>query len=512
MPDKLTLAQRLDLYADPRMKDPAIRYQVLQKLDPEDKAWLLESERADAPPDTQAWLKGKVEGAADYARQNPAETGAIVGGLLAAPLTGSTSAWPAMAAAGLGGAGGAGLGLLTSAALDPTSPAPRTSTGVVADMAKQGALQAGMEGGVRGVATALRAGAPKVMELGLQRPRSAQLDFPNAATRLVDESIIPRGTNVERALNATERKIGLDALQFDLAAAGLDRAGVPTSMRKALPPARTTIPLGEAPKPSGGRPAVQRANVTQLREQNQSTRLQGLHPDNPFDPIFGQGPQSGSPQATGDVPRGPGVMFGSDASRARPTPLLPNAPMADPFRIADEARAFAFKEGKMGGLGDAPGPEVANLNAARDQYLKQNTRPRSLTETIEQKRSYQARSRYNNRPNAPTQTNESALFDKGVAAANRSEAIRLLPSLENDLSKEQDLLGALTALQTRSKNGMPNTVIGAAKHLAFQPGVMGTAAIGMNRTGRALQRLSPAQIRAAFNALLAMSQDAQDGQ
>lgn len=521
MPDKLTLAQRLDLYADPRMKDPKIRYQVLQKLDPEDKAWLLESERADAPPDTQAWLKGKVEGAADYARQNPAETGAIVGGLLAAPLTGSASVWPAITAAGLGGAGGAGFGLLTSAALDPNSPAPRTSTGVVGEMMKQGALQAGMEGAGRGAIKTLQWGAPKVMELGLQRPRSAQLDFPNAARRLVDERIIPWDSNVQRALDATERKVSNDALQFDLAAAGLDRAGVPTNMRLALPPARTTIPLGEAPKPTGGRPAVQRAKITELREQNQSTRLQGLHPDNPRDPIFGQGGQAQSPAPAGDYPVGPGVMFGADTSRAASTPLappalydvktrqpLPNVPMADPFRIADEARSFAFREGKMGGLGDAPGPEVANLNAAREQYLKQNTRPRSLTESIEQKRSYQARSRYNNRPNAPTQTNESALFDKGVAAANRSEAIRLLPSLEGDLAKEQDLLGALAALQTRAKNGMPNTLIGAAKHLAFQPSVMGATAVGMDKAANTMQRLSAARVRAAFNAMLAASNDA----
>lgn len=514
MPDKLTLAQRLDLYADPRMKDPAIRYQVLQKLDPEDKAWLLESERADAPPDTQAWLKGKVEGAADYARQNPAETGAIVGGLLAAPLTGSTSAWPAIAAAGLGGAGGAGLGLLTSAALDPDSPAPRTSTGVVADMAKQGALQMGMEGGMRGAAKTLQWGAPKVMELGLQRPRSAQLDFPNAAKRLVDERIVPWGNNVQRALDTTERKVGLDALQYDLAAAGLDRAGVPTNMRKALPPARTTIPLGEAPKPSGGRPAVQRASVAAPNAPSMGSELA------PADAVFHGTPAQGSPTAAGDYPVGPGVLFGSDVSRARPTPLappelydvktrrgLPNVPMADPFRIADEAHSFAFREGKMGGLGNAPGPEVANLNAARDQYLKQNTRPRSLSETIEQKRSYQARSRYNNRPNAPTQTNESALFDKGVAAANRSEAIRLLPSLEGDLAKEQDLLGALTALQTRAKNGMPNTVIGAAKHLVLQPSMMGTAAIGMDAAGKGMQRMTAAQIRAAFNALMAASNE-----
>jgi hypothetical protein len=481
MPDKLTLAQRLDLYADPRMKDPKIRYQVLQKLDPEDKAWLLESERADAPPDTQAWLKGKVEGAADYARKNPAETGAIIGGLAVAPFTGGAGAWPAIATTGLGGVGGAGLGLLTSAALDPASPAPNTSTGVVSEMLKQGALQAGMEGAGRGAIKTLQWGAPKVMELGLQRPRSAQLDFPNAAKRLVDERIIPWGSNVQRALDATERKVSNDALQFDLSAAGLDRAGVPTNMRLALPPAQGRVPVPAGSTLSSNNPSAPSTLVTDAARVMR---------------------KAGDP---GEAQLGE-VVSNPMARSAQQPGAYPG--QVDPFKIADKAQNFAFREGKMGGLGDAPGPEVGNLNAAREQYLKQNTRPRSLTETIEQKRSYQARSRYNNRPNAPTQTNESALFDKGVAAANRSEAIRLLPSLEQDFAKEQDLLGAIAALQTRAKNGMPNTLIGAAKHLMFQPSVMGATAVGMDKAANTMQRLSAARVRAAFNAMLAASNDA----
>ena len=391
MPEKLTLAERLDLFGDPRMKDPAIRYQVLQRLDPEDKAWLLAREQDDAPPDTQASFKGAVENAASYARQNPAEVGAVLGGLAAIPMTGGMSVLPAMTAAGLAGTGGAGLGLLTSAALDPNSPAPGTSSGVLSEMLSQGAMQAGGEGAMRGAGLALRRSAPTVMEWGLQRSRAAKQDFPNAASRLVNDGVLPTERRIGSALNRTESKINADAAAFD---------------------ARN--PIGRV----------------------------------------------------------------------------------DPDTIAANARDFAFREGRVGGLGNVAGPESAELAALEQRYLGQNTRTRNLGETIEQKRAYASRSRYNNRPNAPTVTNNEINFNKGVAAENRKAAVQLNPALAEDLAREQDLIGALAAVQNRADSGMPNSLLGALKNVVLRPTPLGLGAMGVDRAGRALQAVDPAVIRA----------------
>lgn len=177
----------------------------------------------------------------------------------------------------------------------------------------------------------------------------------------------------------------------------------------------------------------------------------------------------------------------------------------DPDSLADEGRAFAFTAGKLGGLGNKPGPESAELDALADRYLAQNTRTRSLGETIDQKRSYQARSKYSARPNAPTVTNNELNFNEGVAGANRAAAIKINPKLEGDLSKEQDLIGALEAIQKANAKGGSSTSIGTLKSLLLlnNPTAMGLGALGADRAGRALQSpLSPAAIRSMLIAML----------
>ena len=183
----------------------------------------------------------------------------------------------------------------------------------------------------------------------------------------------------------------------------------------------------------------------------------------------------------------------------------------DPDTIAANAHAFATKEGKVPGLGNVPGAEASELDAIKSRYQAQNTRSRNLSESIDQKRAYAARSRYNSRPNAPTVTNNELNFNKGVAAENRAAAIRLNPALEADLAKEQDLLGALVAAENNAAKGMPNTLIGAAKSVAFGPRTTGYAAKVMDRTGHSLQVMSPAAWRAAIAQLIA-SQQAQRGE
>lgn len=196
---------------------------------------------------------------------------------------------------------------------------------------------------------------------------------------------------------------------------------------------------------------------------------------------------------------------------AHPNPHMIAVKGAQPPQMADQAAGFAVNEGKVAGLGNVPGPEDAEIARIKDQYLSQNTRPRNLSETVEQKRSYQSRARYNNRPNAPTQTNNELNFNKGIAAANRTEAIRMEPSIGPDLAKEQDLLGALSAVQKMGAKSTPLSTIGTAKTLLGlrNPTIMGSSAIALDRTGQALQGLSPELVRAALLDLMRSHQPEQ---
>lgn len=170
----------------------------------------------------------------------------------------------------------------------------------------------------------------------------------------------------------------------------------------------------------------------------------------------------------------------------------------DPDRIAASGQAFAHKAGKVGGLGNVPGPEAAEIDALGKKYQAQNTRSRSLTETIDQKRAYQARAKYDNRPNAPAVTNNELNFNKGVADANRSEAIRLNPAIEGDLAKERDLMGALEAQEKGAAKATPLSTVGTLKSMTFlrNPTAMGGAAIGLDRMGQMFR--NPNWLRAAL--------------
>jgi hypothetical protein len=63
----------------------------------------------------------------------PVQSLATIGGLAAAPITGGASLLPAMAASGLGAAGGAGLGSIVNAARGGSN-GPQTAKGVAETM------------------------------------------------------------------------------------------------------------------------------------------------------------------------------------------------------------------------------------------------------------------------------------------------------------------------------------------------------------------------------------------
>lgn len=220
----------------------------------------------------------------------------------------------------------------------------------------------------------------------------------------------------------------------------------------------------------------------------------------------------GTPQRLVDegiIPRGQNVQNALTATEAKVNADAAafdaaNPPGVDPSQLATSARDFAYKEGKVGGLGNVPGPDAAELDALKQGYLAQNTRARTLAETLDQKRAYAARAKFSSRPNAPTQTGNELNFNEGVAGANRTAAIQRNPALEGDLAKEQDLMGGVTAQANAEAKATPLSTVGLMKTVAGlrNPTVMGGAGIAADRIGQALQ--SPYTSTAIRTALLAL--------
>lgn len=99
--------------------------------------------------------------------EHPIAAGATAGALLAVP-TGGTSLLPAMAAAGLGGAGGAGVGSIVNAAVG-NEGGPKTASDVAATMAKEGALAAAGQGVGQIAGNVIGKGAYRIYK-GVLRP------------------------------------------------------------------------------------------------------------------------------------------------------------------------------------------------------------------------------------------------------------------------------------------------------------------------------------------------------
>lgn len=161
---------------------------------------------------------GLTRGTLRLAREHPAETGALVGGALAAPLTGGASIPAAMMAAGLGGAGGAGLGMIGGAAAG--SPhVPTTPTGVLGEMAAQGAMQAGGEGAGQVAGRLLKAGASRLYQSVLKPTLAARREFPNLVATGLEHGIPVSSHGAEQAGELVgQSKAAADQLVADAAA------------------------------------------------------------------------------------------------------------------------------------------------------------------------------------------------------------------------------------------------------------------------------------------------------
>lgn len=146
-----------------------------------------------------------VMGAGKAALNHPVQSGAMLGGLLAVPLTGGASIPAAMAAAGLGAAGGAGLGSIVNARRGGED-GPKTAAGVLGTMGAEGAVGALGEGAGQGVSRLLKAGGKLVYKSALRPSMNAQREFGDLAdVGLREGAPVSQGgaAKVEGQLNAS---------------------------------------------------------------------------------------------------------------------------------------------------------------------------------------------------------------------------------------------------------------------------------------------------------------------
>lgn len=125
-------------------------------------------------------LGDAVMGAGKAALNHPVQSLAILGGMAAAPLTGGASIPASMAAAGLGAAGGAGIGSIINAARGGEN-GPKTAGDVAKTMALEGAAGAAGEGIGQGAARMLKAGGKLVYKTALRPSRGLQREFGDVA-------------------------------------------------------------------------------------------------------------------------------------------------------------------------------------------------------------------------------------------------------------------------------------------------------------------------------------------
>lgn len=141
-----------------------------------------------------------LKGGAETAASHPIETGALIGGAAAVPLTGGASLPAALAASGLGGAGGAGLGLIGAAATGAES-VPSTPAGVVGEMAKQGAIQAGAEATGRVGSNVLTRGAERLYQSALRPIQALREQYPGLVRSGLDRAAVVSEGGADRIAN-----------------------------------------------------------------------------------------------------------------------------------------------------------------------------------------------------------------------------------------------------------------------------------------------------------------------
>ena len=170
-------------------------------------------------------IGGFIRKAGRTAAENPVATGALVGAGLAAPFTGGGSlplaSWAVpVVAAGLGGAGGAGAGMVYGAASGNSREAiPSTAAGVVSGMAKQGAIQGATEGAGAVAQAGLRLAGRGLYRTATRFPAKLTEKYGDLVGKGLEEGIPVGGSRIAQERMAAS-KGATDALVRDATAAG----------------------------------------------------------------------------------------------------------------------------------------------------------------------------------------------------------------------------------------------------------------------------------------------------
>jgi hypothetical protein len=405
----------------------------------------IEQTLADNPNDPWQTRAGKF--LMRQAKEHPVQAGAMLGGLVAAPMTGGASIPAAMAAAGLGAAGGAGLGSIANAAMGGEN-GPKTAGDVAKTMATEGALGAAGEGLGQGAARIASVGGKLVYKTALRPSMALQRDFGDIAATGLRE-----GTPVSQsgAHQTMETIGGLGQQTRDALAA---RDAVRPAVRGYLPPAQG-VELGAAP----------------------------IHPTMP----------------NLRDPRSAGVLLRDAPQTAGPVSTAAHGSMIAPAEIAQRGLAPVRAELSDRALaGDA----TDQLAALQERFLSQRPTPLTLTEAQRLKQAEQALadSAYRAEQMGNPVNGVDPQFHQGVARGAREAIEQRAPEVIPLNKRTQGLIGLSRAIEDATRRNVPG--VGSLRTFLgdFAPNAASRVGIAADRLGTS--GTLPPSLKAALIAAL----------
>jgi hypothetical protein len=388
-------------------------------------------------------LGDAVLGAGKAALDNPVQAGALLGGFAAAPFTGGAS----IAAAGLGAAGGAGLGSIVNAVRGGEN-GPTTAGGVLKTMAGQGAAGAAGQGAGMGLGKLATMAGKKIYKTALRPSVTLQKDFGDIAETGLQEGV-PVSAGGAGAITQKLSDIGTK-IRGVLAAKDAERPAV-----RGLLPAGRGASLGQAP----------------------------IHPTMP---------------GIRD-PRSAGVLIREGA--ADPVPWdgrVAAGNMIAPREIAERGLGRVRAEVSDRALaGDA----LAGVDDLQQRFLAQRNQPLSLQDAQRLKQAEQALadSAYRAERMGNPVNGIDPQFHQGIARGAREAIEQRAPEVAGLNQRAQGLIGLNRALEDASYR---NVGIGGLRAMLgdFVPGIASRGGIALDRAGQAPL---PASFRTALIAALA---------